>query len=259
MNFRIAIPSCGRSDTLLNKTIKYLSTTNIDFKNVDIFLSRADEQEEYTEKLKEYPVNIIIANNNSINAQRNFMIDYYPVGQFVMGIDDDIMSLESKMNDKKTFPVTDLVGLGEQAFALCTEYKLDLWGINASFNPFFMKETITFNFKFIIACFYGWVNRHSEKSYVYTERYHSKEDYERTIKYYKEDGGIIRFNYLAPKTKIYTEKGGIQEYRTPDTEQLSADYLLKTYPLFCKVNNARKGKFAQIRLVDQRKKVKKSL
>ena len=45
MNFRIAIPSCGRSDTLLNKSIKYLSTTNIDFKNVDVFLSRADELE----------------------------------------------------------------------------------------------------------------------------------------------------------------------------------------------------------------------
>ena len=54
MNFRIAIPSCGRSDTLLNKTIKYLSTTNIDFKNVDVFLSRGDELEEYTDKLKNY-------------------------------------------------------------------------------------------------------------------------------------------------------------------------------------------------------------
>jgi len=257
MNFRIAIPSCSRAETLLNKTIKYLSTTNIDFKNVDVFLSRADELKEYTEKLKDYPVNIIVANNNSINAQRNFMVDYYPVGQFVMGIDDDIMSLESKMNDKKTFPVTDLVGLGEQAFALCTEHKLDLWGINASFNPFFMKTTISFNLKFVIACFYGWVNRHEDKAYVLNERYHTKEDYERTIKYYMKDGGIIRFNYLAPKTKIYTEKGGIQEYRTPDSEQLSADYMLKKYPMFCKINNARKGKFAQIRLIDQRKKLKR--
>ena len=38
MNFRIAIPSCGRSDFLLNKTIKYLEQCNIDFNYVDIFI-----------------------------------------------------------------------------------------------------------------------------------------------------------------------------------------------------------------------------
>ena len=42
MNFRIAIPSCGRADFLLNKTLKYLENCNIDFANVDVFLSKAN-------------------------------------------------------------------------------------------------------------------------------------------------------------------------------------------------------------------------
>ena len=256
MNFRIAIPSCSRANTLLNKTITYLLKTNIDLSKVDIFLSKKEELKEYKIKLKDYPVNIIVANNTSINEQRNFMIKYYPVGQYVMGIDDDIQSIESKINDKKTETLLKLSELGNQAFDLCLKNKVNLWGINASFNPFFMKHTISFNLKFIIACFYGWVNTHEDKAFVLEKKFHTKEDYERTIKYYKADNGVLRFNYLAPKTKIYTEKGGIQLYRTPESEKESADYMLKTYSMFCKVNNARKGKFSQIRLIDQRKKIK---
>ena len=257
MNFRIAIPSSGRSELLLNKTIKYLKMTNIDFKNVDIFLSKADELNDYTDKLKEYPVNIIVANNDSINAQRNFMVRYYDVGQCVIGIDDDINSIESKINDKKTFTLIDLVELGEHAFSLCKKYKLNLWGINSSFNPFFMKNNISFNLKFIAGGFYGWINSKDDKSFVLEERYHLKEDYERTIKYYRDDGGVIRYNYLAPNTKVYAYKGGIQDYRTPESEKKGVDYMLETYPMFCKINNSRKSKFAQIRLFDQRKKSSK--
>jgi hypothetical protein len=256
MNFRIAIPSCSRANTLLNKTIAYLLKTNIDLSKVDVFLSKNEELEEYKIKLKDYPVNLIVANNTSINEQRNFMVRYYPVGQNVMGIDDDIQSIESKINDKKTQTLLDLKELGNQAFDLCLKNKVNLWGINASFNPFFMKHNISFNLKFIIACFYGWVNNHEDKAFVLEKRFHTKEDYERTIKYYKADNGVLRFNYLAPKTKIYTEKGGIQLYRTPESEKESVEYMLKTYPMFCKINNARKGKFSQIRLTDQRKKIK---
>ena len=254
MNFRIAIPSVTRSETLLNKTISYLSKTNIDLSKVDIFLSKAEELEEYKNKLKNFPVNFIISNNSSINEQRNFIVKHYPVGQYVMGLDDDIQSVETKINDKKTEPLLQLKELGHQAFDLCLKNKFNLWGINASFNPFFMKHTISFNLKFIIGCFYGWINTHEDKALINYDKRITKEDYERTVKYYKFDNGVVRFNYLAPKTKIYTEKGGIQLYRTFEHEEYSTQYMLDTYPLFCKRNNARKSKYPQIRLKDQRKK-----
>ena len=52
MNFRIAIPSCGRADFLLNKTLKYLENCNIDFSNVDVFLSKANEYDEYKKNIR---------------------------------------------------------------------------------------------------------------------------------------------------------------------------------------------------------------
>ena len=41
---------------------------------------------------------------------------------------------------------------------------------------------------------------------------HEGEDFERSIRYYIADGGVTRFNYVAPKTKYYSEKGGIQNW-----------------------------------------------
>ena len=257
MNFRIAIPSCGRADFLLNKTLKYLENCNINFANVDVFLSKANEYDEYKKKLEKYPVNFIISHNDCINAQRNFIVQHYPAGQRLMGLDDDIQSLETKINSKKTQTVTDLIGLEQQAYELCNQYKFDLWGVSASCNPFYMKEDISFNLKFVIGCFYGWINSHKDKAFILNNKLHTKEDYERTIKYYLEDGGVVRFKYLAPKTKIYLETGGIGAYRTEKHEEWSTKYMLEKYPLFCRRNTARKHHFAQILLKDGRKKTKK--
>ncbi len=97
-----------------------------------------EELEEYKNKLRDFPVNFIISNNSSINEQRNFIVKHYAVGQYVMGLDDDIQSIETKINDKKTEPLLQLKELGHQAFDLCLKNKFNLWGINASFNPFFI-------------------------------------------------------------------------------------------------------------------------
>ena len=56
MKFRVAIPTIQRSKTIKEKTFNYLSKTDIDFKNVDVFLSDGDEIDLYRESLKDYPV-----------------------------------------------------------------------------------------------------------------------------------------------------------------------------------------------------------
>ena len=54
MKFKIAIPTIARAETIKNKTINYLSKTDIDFKEVDLFLSDGDELDAYKKSLKEY-------------------------------------------------------------------------------------------------------------------------------------------------------------------------------------------------------------
>ena len=254
MNFRVAIPSISRAETITKKTLNYLKQTDIDMSKVDIFLSNPNEEQAYRNNLKDYPVNIIISNTNHVNTQRNFIIDYYKEDELILGIDDDIDLVAMKVDDKNTIQLNSLTDFVEQAFTISLDKNFDMWGVNPVINPYFMKNNVTFNLKYIVACFYGWRNNHEEKAYVSTNPEYGKEDFERSIRYYIADGGVTRFNYVAPKTKYYSEKGGIQNYRTVEYEETAVKWLLKTFPMYCKRNTKSKSKYPEVRLIDQRRK-----
>ena len=254
MNFRVAIPSISRAETITKKTLNYLKQTDIDMSKVDIFLSNPNEKQAYEDNLKDYPVNIIVSNTNHVNTQRNFIVNYYKEDELILGIDDDIDMVAMKVDDKNTTQLNSLTDFVEQAFTISLDKNFDMWGVNPVINPYFMKNNVTFNLKYIVACFYGWRNNHEEKAYVSTNPEYGKEDFERSIRYYIADGGVTRFNYVAPKTKYYSEKGGIQNYRTVEYEETAVKWLLQTFPMFCKRNTKSKGKYPEVRLIDQRKK-----
>ena len=254
MNFRVAIPSISRAETITKKTLNYLKQTDIDMSKVDIFLSNPNEEQAYRENLKNYPVNIIVSNTKHVNTQRNFIVDYYKEDELILGIDDDIDLVAMKVDDKNTIQLNSLTEFVENAFAISLDKKIDMWGVNPVINPYFMKNNVTFNLKYIVACFYGWRNNHDEKAYVSTNPEYGKEDFERSIRYYIADGGVTRFNYVAPKTKYYSEKGGIQNYRTVEYEETAVKWLLETFPMYCKRNTKSKGKYPEVRLIDQRRK-----
>ena len=258
MNFRIAIPTIARAETIKKKTINYLAQTDIDFKKIDLFLSDGNELQAYQESLKNYPINYIVTNQKHVNTQRNFIVNHYKEGDLILGIDDDIQNIQIKLTDKKTMVLTDLVQFVEQAFEISLAKKFDMWGVNAVLNPYFMRTNISFDLKYVVACFYGWRNNHQPKAYVSTNPEMGKEDYERSIRYYMADGGLTRFNYVAPKTKYYSEDGGIQTYRTIEYEQKAVEWLVKTFPMYCKINTIKRSKWPEVVLKDQRKKAKKT-
>ena len=197
MNFRVAIPSISRAETITKKTLNYLKQTDIDMSKVDIFLSNPNEEQAYRENLKDYPVNIIVSNTKHVNTQRNFIVDYYKEDELILGIDDDIDLVAMKVDDKNTIQLNSLTEFVENAFTISLDKKIDMWGVNPVINPYFMKNNVTFNLKYIVACFYGWRNNHDEKAYVSTNPEYGKEDFERSIRYYIADGGVTRFNCIC--------------------------------------------------------------
>ena len=129
MNFRIAIPTIARAETIKKKTINYLAQTDIDFKKIDLFLSDGNELQAYQESLKDYPINYIVTNQKHVNTQRNFIVNHYKEGDLILGIDDDIQNIQIKLTDKKTMVLTDLVQFVEQAFEISLAKKLPLWAV----------------------------------------------------------------------------------------------------------------------------------
>ena len=149
-------------------------------------------------------------------------------------------------------------------FNIRKKKKHKLFGINPVYNPFFCtikdkkNKHISYNLKFIVGTLCGVLNsRKSEKRHI-----EQKEDYERTIKYYLETGGVVRFNNISIVTKYYKEPGGLQSLglRSWEKENKSAKYLLKTYPKLCFPNIKKKidpktGKpWPEIKVRDTRKK-----
>tara|TARA_Y100001973_G_C5186670_1_gene328296 strand:- start:1316 stop:2095 length:780 start_codon:yes stop_codon:yes gene_type:complete len=256
MSYKIAIPSIYRSKTIVNKTLNYLSKTDVDLKKVDVFLSDPEEKKDYEKTTKKFGVNIITTGKKHVNTQRNFIVDYYPEGTNIVGIDDDIVAIVEKINDKSTKLLIKLHSFIEEAFRNTKSQGAKIWGINPVNNPYFLKKNVSNNLKYIVACFYGWINSHQQYAYVSTNPEYGKEDFERSIRYYIEDKKVIRFNYLAPDTKYYSESGGIQHYRTVEYEEKAVQWLLKTFPLYCK-RKTTKGKFPEVRLHDQTKNLPK--
>ena len=103
---------------------------------------------------------------------------------------------------------------------------------------------MTSHLTYIVGAFYGIINRPKLKSIQLeiTKENGQKEDVERTIKYYIQDGKVLRFNKIGFTTKYYGKEGGLGtfEARLAPMKEAS-ERLLKEYPEFGKVTTRPSG------------------
>lgn len=255
-SYVIAIPSYKRPETLRDKTLKVLKHYKIDPKKIDIFVANKEEETIYKETLDPESYNKIIVGVINLGPQRNFISKYYPEGKPIVNIDDDIQGFieyttTTKRHEK---PLANLEKIIQEGFKECKKHGFRLWGIYPIPNGYFMEKKVDTDLRYIIGCFYGTINAKDIK----LELKNDKEDYERSIRYYIADGGVIRLRYVAPKTAYYTEKGGIQEFRSESTVMAGAKWIVKHFPDYATLNLTKKSGHAEVRLRDRtiRKSVK---
>ena len=251
--YKIAIPSYRRADTLREKTLALLQRYKIPMGKIYIFVASEAEKIEYLRAIPgqglHYCKDIIVAKPGMM-AVRNFIQSWFPEGQRVVNIDDDIEALKVRVNDYDCEELEDLDGLIQKGFSACEAVKASLWGVYPIVNPKFMYSRPTQDLRYIIGAFWGVINTHDKDTYVTMD---DKEDFERTIKFYIRDGRVVRLNHVGIKSAYYTEPGGMQETRTEKRVRQSGMELLQKYPMFCEYNKARKKHF-EIRLVDKTRK-----
>lgn len=245
MSYIIAIPSYKRANTLHKKTLSLLKKYDINLKEkVYIFVADETEYEIYKNTINENDYNKIIIGKHTLKSQRNFILNFFPVGTNIINLDDDLMDIMTGYKDKDTKEIitSNILSLNkvfEVGFEECHKVGASLFGFYPVYNKFFMSNTISYNLNAILGSCYGIINQ-QVKQYVYTD---DKEDFERSIKCFINDGKVIRFNYISFKTKYYTEPGGLQETRTLETIQRGAEYILNTYPGFCKLKIKKNGRY----------------
>ena len=277
---KIAIPSYKRPIVLKNKTLRVLMEQKINPKRIIIFVSDTEQKKEYLKILDSNTYDKIIVGKPGIKNIRNFMAKYFKENKKIFYIDDDISHIFQVFNDetKKNFSksigkvipklekgynrsdnklhyMRNLGDFIENAFNTAEEKGCTNWGIYPVENPYFMKPTTenvddytSTKLSYIMGGFTGVVN--NKKAEIRT--IDDKEDYERTIKYYLKDGGVLRFLNVCVRTRCYTEPGGMQENRTKERIHESAVYLTKRYPLLCTLNTSKKSGFSEVKLRDRR-------
>lgn len=244
-NYVVAIPSYNREDIIVPKTLTTLKEGKISKGKIYIFVANKQQEKLYEKTVPKNLYNKIIVGKKGITNQRIFISKYFPEGQYIVSMDDDVEELQMMKNKDKLVKIHDLDKFFKDAYKELKKEKLYIWGVYPVRNPFFMKKTISDHLRFIIGVTFGYINRHNRKLYP-SLKSETKEDYEQSILFYKHDGGVLRFNYITPKTKFNSE-GGLGKDRA-ERNKNAAEYLKHKYPdiitIFHRANGMTEVKFS---------------
>jgi hypothetical protein len=142
--------------------------------------------------------------------QLRFISNYYPKGKPIVRMDDDVKSVFEKVGGKGSHKKRE-INLSEfftSAFRKLKDLNFNLWGVNKVSNPFLMTPGYSTDLRLIVGPINGYINQ-KEPKYDYKINNSVAEDIEKTIIYYKNDGGVLRFNDVGFTTKAIINEGGI--------------------------------------------------
>lgn len=246
---KYAIPSYKRPLIIKTHTLAMLERYKIPKKQIYIFVASQEEYNDYKNSINDNEYKLIIG-EFGLDKQRNFITNYFKEGQWLVNIDDDVKKIMILEYDKLK-EVDNFQEHINKGFRMCNEYNSYIWGIHQTQNPLNLRQSIIFDFSFIVGFFWGCINRHLPELNITMP---IKEDYERTIKYWLKDKTIVKLNYLCAETMVYKTEGGLQCIYPNRTEMSNncSSILANTYPEYftirnTQLNNANKSKYFELR------------
>ena len=198
--YKIAIPSYKRPNLLATTTIPMLMVGNC--KEIYLFINE-DEEESYREVLNNIDIKInycLLKNCKGIGNVRNYIRNFFDVGDWIISIDDDIKGLY--IGDEIIEDVNDFIFTG---FEIAQNEGVKMWGVQLCSNPLFHKEGYTTNLTYINGSFTGVIISDEELT---TDIDHF-EDYLFSILHFLRDGKLLKFTECWIKTKPFNKIGGI--------------------------------------------------
>ena len=243
-SYVIAIPTYNRCDTIISKTLKMLKDGGVKKSKIFIFVANKKEFDKYNDIVPESMYNKIIIGKKGIKNQRIFISKYFPEGQHIVSIDDDVEKIE-QLKGTKLQQIKNVDKFFTDSFKLLKKEKLYIWGIYPVHNAFFMKNNISFGLKFLIGVLFGYINRHNNKLYPKSS---VKEDIEQSILFYKMDGGVVRYNNIVTKTVFFAKGGGGVASERIASYKKASNYLNKKYPEFISNIFTRENGLTEVKL-----------
>lgn len=233
----IAIPSYHRASICNEKTLSMLSKHHISKDRIYVYVVK-EELELYQKTLNPSLYHKIIVGKKGLVPQREFIMNQYPEGQAIVFLDDDIQSVDLSLS---TFRTLDT--FLKEAFEITKKQNAFLWGVYPVFNPFFRKprKDVETCLNYIVGAFYGIWNRRPTLKLTLTKN-GQKEDVERTIRYFKKDGIVVRFSKVGFITKYYGKEGGLGTFEDRLVPMKEASIRLKEkFPEYGEIKTKKNG------------------
>jgi len=236
--FKFIIPTYKRHKVLLEKTLKYLEKTDIDFNNVYIYVANEEEKKLYEENIPKKYYKEIVVGLRGIPQQRNFIYRTHPIGERIFMMDDDIKSL---VRLPKGTLVTNLTEEIDKAFDLCEELGLKYWGFYLNTNPLNYKVPYSVGLYYISGNSIGTINNdkvfrdEGEECPSRKDYRCGKESHEMCLKHFQEYKGVLRVNYIGVESEYWKTEGGHQVSRTNEGEKEASEWLHKKFPRHTKL------------------------
>jgi hypothetical protein len=213
-DYVICIPSYKRANFCNEKTLATLHKHNIKPSCIYVYVANKEDYDLYKSTLDSKLYNKLIIGKKGLVPQRQFIMEHWPQDKHIVFFDDDVESIDLSLSSR--FKGHNLDYFIKEAFKECEQHNSYIWGVYAVFNPFFRKDRkeMTTDLNYIVGAFYGIINRPKLKSIqlTITKENGQKEDVERTIKYFIEDGIVLRFNKIGFTTKYYGKEGGLGRF-----------------------------------------------
>jgi len=164
---------------------------------------------------------------------RNAIARGYPHGTRLIQLDDDCSDLMIGWRGRSLRPVTSTMWdeITGYAWEQCALLGLSLWGTYPVCNDYFMRPVSTTDLRRVSGGIFGQTLRYDEAELLVCDE---KEDYERTCRMFLCDGGVFRMNWLALRVAYMTGQGGMQDYRTIDTDAEGARRVCALFPRLTK-------------------------
>jgi hypothetical protein len=205
MDYAIAIPTYKRYDVLKTQTLETLKKLKVSPERINIFVANQEEHDKYKSICgDEYNYVVGIA---GIGGQRKFINSYFKPEEKIFCMDDDIRGIYMK-GEKKLQPVDmDLDEIVSMGFHWAEEYESRVWGINHTFNNFYLKDEISVGLKYVLGTFMGsyghdWIWQDPQRPIVNTG-----EDHHTSLRAFVKYGSVVRFEFLCLDTDTFTAGG----------------------------------------------------
>jgi len=252
--WKIAILSHKRPQAIRSKTLATLSRHNIPTECITIFVA-PEQIDDYKKTCSGYT---IVPTAVGKCKNRAAALNYYPIGQKIIFMDDDVEEFYSICAQdgcqncwkfgkeargtaayQKQMTCAALSDFFNDAFNVAEKEGVEFWGIYPVYNGYFASHTITTCLSYCIGRCYGQVITEAAKAINDAVVDDIHDDYQTSLRFFLKDGKILRFNYIFTKSPVASGKGGIVDSRTTANTEEVSKRLAALWPQHIRVKTAK--------------------